>query len=185
MTHPAHPVHASLEAALEVLKNTWEVFRPNAPNPFANTSERFECATFSVHAYSWGDEAQPWNFKWRDVEISWYKYFGRSMSTSSIVSEARTRQLVRECLPALLAEIGQETPRTWSLTGYDEQTEEFTTVALALADDTVRRVLGLGLGDDPDARFVLTADQRAAFRTLGVGLDDSQTWSAAPDLQSP
>lgn len=72
------------------------------PSPFGNTGERFENDTFTVEAYSWDDEyEQPSNFKWRDVEISWYKWMGRGMSVNQELSLVRGREMLADCLKSL------------------------------------------------------------------------------------
>lgn len=89
----------------------------NYDSPFANTGNKFSCGTFSVEAYSWDDDVdQPWNFKWRDVEVSWYKYFGRGMSVNQNLSIARIEEMLVECYEAI-ALYGEEeakptTPKT-------------------------------------------------------------------------
>lgn len=65
---------------------------------FSNTGNSFECPVFRVEAYSWSDEEQPYNFKWRDVEISWYKYLGRGMSANQELSPERAAEMLIECL---------------------------------------------------------------------------------------
>ena len=48
-------------------------------NPFDNTGEKFKIdGVFEVEAYNWNDDyKQPYNFKYKNIEISWYKYLGR------------------------------------------------------------------------------------------------------------
>ena len=71
----------------------------NFESPFANSGNKFYCDTFEVESYSWDDEVdQPWNFKWRDIEVSWYKYFGRGMSVNKNVSDKEIEEMLDECL---------------------------------------------------------------------------------------
>ena len=72
-------------------------------NPFENTGNRFDCPTFSAHAYSWGDDEQPWNFKWRDVLISWYKWAGRGMSANIELTPNMAAEMLDDCLAAIQA----------------------------------------------------------------------------------
>jgi hypothetical protein len=96
------PVPRELEAALEALYHAWPVMQGcGTPCPFENSAARYECAVFQVHAYSWGNEDQPWNFKWRDITVRWYKYFGRGMSVNRKTTEAEARELLQECMAAM------------------------------------------------------------------------------------
>lgn len=87
------------------------------PSPFGNTGERFDCHVFSAHAYDWGaadaiddgGQGQPWNFKWRDVEISWYKYLGRGMSANKELSP----DLASECLMECVKWLRDNEPKLW------------------------------------------------------------------------
>lgn len=75
-------------------------------SPFANSGESYSNSTFAVEAYSWDEDyEQPWNFKWEDIEVSWYKWFGRGMSVNKIVSKEESDRLRRECLTSLAAEV--------------------------------------------------------------------------------
>lgn len=87
------------EDALAVLSE--KLNDPREGSPFGNTGRDFDCPTFSAHAYSWGDEEQPWNFRWRDIRISWYKYLGRGMSCNVDLSDVSPDEMLRECLAAL------------------------------------------------------------------------------------
>lgn len=93
------------EAALSMLGyEIWRVEhnRGNGDNnPMSNSGARFDCEAFSAHAYSWDDEEeQPWNFRWRDVRISWYKYCGRGMSANMVLSPDQASEMLIECLRA-------------------------------------------------------------------------------------
>src|ERR1044072_633897 len=76
------------DAALSFLREEldrvmWNREQREYASPFGNTGNSFECPSFKVEAYCWDDERnQPFNFKWRGVEISWYKYLGRGMSAN-------------------------------------------------------------------------------------------------------
>jgi hypothetical protein len=96
------------EAALDSINNeidrVWfNTGRPNSGGPMLNCGERFDCDVFSAHAYDWGDESQPWNFKWRDVRISWYKWCGRGMSANMPLTPDMAAQMLDECLAAVRA----------------------------------------------------------------------------------
>jgi hypothetical protein len=77
-----------LEAALVMIDNEldrimWNINQEAYSSPFENTGTSFKCYNiFEVKAYNWGDKAQDYNFKWKDIEVSWYKYLGRGMSVN-------------------------------------------------------------------------------------------------------
>lgn len=73
----------------------------NGLDPFGNTGQRYDNTTFSVHAYDWGDDPQPWNFRWRDVTISWYKYLGRGTTVNRVVGQGEARTMIAECIASL------------------------------------------------------------------------------------
>jgi hypothetical protein len=95
-----------LDAALRAISNEldramWNIEQEEYSSPFDNTGNRFECDTFKAHAYSWGDDEQPWNFKWRDVEISWYKWSGRGLSTNKPLPPDLISEMLDDCLGAV------------------------------------------------------------------------------------
>lgn len=70
-------------------------------SPFGNTGNEFKCDEFEVIAYSWGDDEQPYNFKWRHITISWYKWMGRGMSANINITPAIAAEMLDSCLAAL------------------------------------------------------------------------------------
>lgn len=96
-----------MEAALVSISGELERIRCNIhqkvmPNPFGNSGETWECDEFKVEAYSWNDEYnQPYNFKWKDIEVSWYKYIGRGMSQNRQISAEEIGTMLNACLGAL------------------------------------------------------------------------------------
>jgi hypothetical protein len=102
-----HKVSNLVEAALrrirdELSRVMWNVNQEHYESPFCNTGSDFKCDRFEVQAYSWGDEEQPFNFKWRGVEISWYKYLGRGMSANTAISALTASEMLDDCLDALV-----------------------------------------------------------------------------------
>ena len=87
----------------ELGRAMWNRSQVEYHSPFGNTGERFDCPAFSAHAYSWSDDDQKWNFKWRDVEISWYKWLGRGMSANMQLTPDMAAEMLVECLHAVRA----------------------------------------------------------------------------------
>lgn len=83
----------------------WNIHQERYASPFGNTGNSFkEIEEFQVEAYSWNESyEQPWNFKWKDVEISWYKYCGRGTTVNREVSPLEIAQMLDACLSALVA----------------------------------------------------------------------------------
>ena len=99
-------VSCDLESAMLAIETRlmlkMERIDKNFESPFRNTGSSFYCDTFSVEAYSWDEELeQPWNFKWRDLEVSWYKYFGRGMSANRKMSTKEITEMLDECYDAI------------------------------------------------------------------------------------
>ena len=88
-------IDAALEAAAGDDDWAW------SGSPFQNTGARYQNDTFTVEAYSWGDEAQPWNFTWGDVGISWYKWLGRGSSINQQLGHAKGMRMLDECLASI------------------------------------------------------------------------------------
>ena len=93
-----------LEAALTMLRHEmqrvlWNL-KQGEVDPFGNGGESFDCGEMSVCAYYWGDEKQLWNFRHpaSDIEVSWYKYFGRGMSVNREVTADEAATLLRACM---------------------------------------------------------------------------------------
>jgi hypothetical protein len=67
-------------------------------NPFENTGGEFKNSTFEAIAYDWSFEAtQKYNFKWKDLKVSWYKYLGRGTSTNKEVTPDEAVKMFDEC----------------------------------------------------------------------------------------
>ena len=71
-------------------------------NPFRNTGGKFKNNVMEVEAYSWDDEKeQKYNFKWREIEISWYKWSGRGTSINKEVTPEEGIEMLNDCLKEL------------------------------------------------------------------------------------
>ena len=96
-----------LKAALSAISEEWDrvmwnIYQEEVSNPFGNTGVKWKCDEFEIEAYNWDeDTAQPYNFKWKDIEVSWYKYLGRGMSCNKKVSNTKIGVMLDACLNAL------------------------------------------------------------------------------------
>lgn len=87
--------------ALLSLQAAWFVLRDDE-NPFSNTGAKYIGDKFEVYAYSYGDEEQPHNFRWRDVTVSWHKYMGIGTTINRVMSKEEIHLMLKECLLELL-----------------------------------------------------------------------------------
>lgn len=101
----------NVEAALDAIKQTLNSVHPAMDNPFNNIGSRFRWPSFQVHSYSWGEDDQRFNFKWRDFEVSWYKYFGRGLSMSRRINPAELKLMLTMCLDEIM---NHEPKEDWS-----------------------------------------------------------------------
>lgn len=106
--HQEYEVSEYVEAVLAMLDREMERvwFNTHGHNdpyssPFRNTSASYVTDTFEAHAYSWTDDEQEYNFKWRDVRISWYKYLGRGMSANVKIPPDLGAEMLDDCLRAV------------------------------------------------------------------------------------
>ena len=99
----------------EWLRVMWNIYQKefDDENPWRNTGnvEGYKNGTFEVHAYDWGwdyddetDKPQPVNFKWKDLEVTWYKWCGRGLSTNRPTTHDELALMLHECLESLRKE---------------------------------------------------------------------------------
>lgn len=97
---------AALEAIRKELARVyWNKNQKEIQDPFDNTGGRYKNDVFEVEAYSWDeDKEQPYNFRWKDLRISWYKYLGRGTSCNRPISPDEINEMLEECLKSIRAE---------------------------------------------------------------------------------
>ena len=89
-----------LEKELE--RVMWNVEQKEYTSPFRNTGNSFRNEVFEVHAYSWNEaEDQAYNFKWKDVEINWYKYLGRGTTVNQKIGFNKANKMFLACLESI------------------------------------------------------------------------------------
>lgn len=99
-------------SALRALQCAFDVVRDDV-NPFGNNGTRFDGEKFMAHSYSWNDdEEQEFNFAWRDVRVSWYKYLGRGTTINRDMSDTEVSEMLRECMAELLSNVSSASPLT-------------------------------------------------------------------------
>ena len=80
----------------------WNKYQKEYSSPFSNTGNKFKNKTFRVEAYSWGEDTkQKYNFKWKNIEIRWYKYNGNGMSINCKITPYKAVTMMNDCLRSL------------------------------------------------------------------------------------
>lgn len=94
-----------IDAALEYLACHFDDKKISDDNPFRNTGFNWVNEVFEVHAYDWNENHhQKYNFKYKDIEVSWYKYASRSSSINQEVSVEECWKMLQDCMNSLMVE---------------------------------------------------------------------------------
>ena len=89
------------EIALKLKIKIENILQTHYDSPFENTGNHFENDTFKVKAYSWNGERNEWNFMYKDVIISWYKYLGRGTCINHPISRDEAINMFNDCMSSL------------------------------------------------------------------------------------
>ena len=82
-------------------------------NPCDNTCSIFETETFVIEAFNWNEEIdQPYNFKYKDIEISWYKRLGRDTTINGDYSATQIIEMYNKCIEAIY-KYEEELKKSW------------------------------------------------------------------------
>ena len=97
-----HDVTELLCAALEYLESEisrvyWNKHQKEWESAFRNTGNSYKSKSFSVDAYNWGEEKDG-SFKWRDIEINWYKNLGRGTYANRDITPTEISEMLDDCL---------------------------------------------------------------------------------------
>lgn len=80
----------------------WNINQEEYSSPFRNTGNSFKCDTFEVESYNWHDDiTQKYNFKYKDIEISWYKYLGRDTTINGDYQPEIIIDMYNNCINAI------------------------------------------------------------------------------------
>ena len=86
----------------EIKRVVWNNTQKEFDSPFDNTANSFKTDKFEVKAYNWNDKnAQPYNFKYKDIEISWYKYLGRDTTINEEYDYSVIVDMFNDCLESI------------------------------------------------------------------------------------
>lgn len=101
---------ALIEATLrqiefELCRVMWNNTQEEYASPFDNTGNRYKNDVFEVRAFDWSDEPEvEWNFKYKDIEISWYKHLGRGMDWNRPITLEELQEMLEDCLESIKKE---------------------------------------------------------------------------------
>ena len=88
----------------EMSRIYWNKHQKEYTSPFSNSGNKFVCDVFEVHAYKWDtdeDSIQNYNFKYKDIEISWYKHVGRDMTINREVEPKEITDMYTDIMETL------------------------------------------------------------------------------------
>ena len=84
----------------------WNVFQKEMDSPFENTGSRYMGKSLKVKAYSWGDDDPiEWNFKFGDIEVSWYKHLGRGTRINIDPKSKHFKEMMLEMYNTCIEEV--------------------------------------------------------------------------------
>lgn len=80
----------------------WNLNQEEFDSPFQNTGNKYKNNIFEVEAYSWDDEeTQEYNFKYKDIEITWYKYLGRNTRINKKITFKEAEDMFNDCVQSI------------------------------------------------------------------------------------
>lgn len=89
-----------IESKLNIVM--WNINQEEYSSPFGNTGAYFKNDVFEVEAYSWNDDYdQRYNFKYKDIEISWYKYLGRDVLINKEITPKEAVEMFDDCINSI------------------------------------------------------------------------------------
>ena len=76
----------------------WNKYQEELDSPFDNSGAQYKNDVFEVESYNWNDDySQEYNFKWKDIKISWYKYLGRDTTINYPIKPEQAVEMFNEC----------------------------------------------------------------------------------------
>ena len=100
---PRYVIAALIMIEEELDRVMWNIHQKDYASPFQNTANSYKNDIFESEAYSWDDTYnQINNFKWKDLEISWYKHMRRGTSMNRETTPKEVAEMLEECIDSLL-----------------------------------------------------------------------------------
>lgn len=93
----------------QLLRIMWNKNQKEYESPFGNTGNKFFNKVFQVQAYEWNEDIeQQFNFKYKDIEISWYKYLGRDTTINKEITPEEAADMFNDCINSLKEDFKEE-----------------------------------------------------------------------------
>lgn len=93
----------------QLLRIMWNKNQKEYESPFGNTGNKFFNKVFQVQAYEWNEDIeQQFNFKYKDIEISWYKYLGRDTTINKEITPEEAADMFNDCIDSLKEDFKEE-----------------------------------------------------------------------------
>ena len=97
----------------EMCRLYWNKYQTEYYSPFFNTGNSYRNDTFQVRAYYWGSNENmiTWpNFSYKDMEVHWYKHFGRGMTVkkNGELTLDFLAEMVEDCIASLRRDYGED-----------------------------------------------------------------------------
>lgn len=87
----------------------WNKNQKEYESPFGNTGNKFFNKVFQVQAYDWNEDIeQQFNFKYKDIKISWYKYLGRDTTINKEITPEEAVDMFNDCINSLKEDFKEE-----------------------------------------------------------------------------
>lgn len=88
----------------ELCRIMWNMYQKEYDSPFENSGnvKGFSNDVFEVHAFDWNeDHNQKFNFRYKNIKISWYKYLGRGVTINCKITEKEAVNMYNDCIKSL------------------------------------------------------------------------------------
>ena len=97
------------EIANQLSRIMWNKNQKEYESPFGNTGNKFFNKVFQVQAYDWNEDIeQQFNFKYKDIKISWYKYLGRDTTINKEITPEEATKMFDDCINSLKEDFKEE-----------------------------------------------------------------------------
>lgn len=117
----------------------WNKEQKEYDSPFDNTGNKFKNNTFEVEAFNWNDNiCQEYNFKYKDIKISWYKRLGRDTTINKDITFKEAEEMFNSCIKSLNENESEEEHRIFL-------TKEQALQCLIINDGQVHNFISSGL----------------------------------------
>lgn len=84
----------------------WNKYQLEMPSPFDNSNSIYDGKCFEVKAHLWSSETKRlYNFKYKNIEISWYKYLGRDTTINGEYSNEEIINMYNDIIKEIKTDV--------------------------------------------------------------------------------